>query len=92
MFESDTNISRQKAQMVRVLEKGENRMERLDEPGFTRINHACRIFDIPRATWYKAVSEGKIKKPLKLGQKAAAYSNDYINHLISKVENGNPIL
>tara|TARA_R100001082_G_scaffold111214_2_gene94105 strand:+ start:211 stop:414 length:204 start_codon:yes stop_codon:yes gene_type:complete len=67
-------------------------MERLDEPGFTRIKHACALFDIPEGTWYKAIRDGKIKKPLKLGRKASAYGNDYINHLIKKVENGNPIL
>ena len=61
-------------------------------PGFTRTSKVIKMFDVANSTWYGAVADGRIDRPIKLGPHASAYRNEYVNELLARVEAGEPIL
>ena len=65
---------------------------RLPVPGYSRVSVILTIFPVSRSRWYAAVSEGRIQPPTKLGERTAAWPNDYLNELLARLEAGERIL
>ena len=61
---------------------------RLPEPGYARLKDVLRVIPISRSSWYAAVQDGRIQPPIKLGKRTAAWSNHYINFLLSELDAG----
>ena len=65
---------------------------RLPEPGYARLKDVLRVIPISRSSWYAAVQDGRISKPIKLGKRTAAWPNHYINFLLSELDAGRRVL
>ena len=65
---------------------------RLPEPGYDRLKDVLRVIPISRSSWYAAVQDGRINQPIKLGKRTAAWSNHYINFLLSELDAGRRVL
>ncbi len=65
---------------------------RLPEPGYSRIRDILHVIPVSRSRWYAAVSDGRIKPPTKLGERTAAWPNEYLNELLTRLEAGERIL
>jgi prophage regulatory protein len=61
---------------------------RLPEPGYARLKDVLKVIPISRSSWYAAVQDGRIQQPIKLGKRTAAWSNHYINFLLSELDAG----
>ncbi|NTV01569.1 MAG: AlpA family phage regulatory protein [Chlorobiaceae bacterium] len=46
------------------------------------------IIPVSRATWYKAVAEGRFPKPVRLTEKTAAWRASDIDALVERLNNG----
>jgi len=75
--------------------QGGNKMNRLPETGFLRINQIVgdkttpAIIPISKSSWWAGVKEGRFPKPVKLGRRTTAWrvtdimtliNNGYANH------------
>ena len=65
---------------------------RFPEPGFSRAKDILAVFPVSRSLWYQAVAEGRIERPTKLGARAVAWPNKYLNQLLTRLEAGENIL
>ena len=65
---------------------------RLPEPGYARLKDVLKVIPVSRSSWYAAVQDGRINQPIKLGKRAAAWPNHYINFLISELDAGRRVL
>ena len=66
--------------------------KRLPEPGYSRLPTVLSIFPISRSRWYAAIQTGHIKRPVKMCECTAAWSNEYLNGLLDRIENGEQIV
>jgi predicted DNA-binding transcriptional regulator AlpA len=72
--------------------KALNHSNRLPVPGYSRVREILDVFPVSRSRWYAAVAEGRIAPPTKLGVRTAAWSNAYLNELLTRLEAGERIL
>ena len=55
------------------------RSKRLPVSGYSRLPTVLSIFPISRSRWYAAIQTGHIERPVKIGERTAAWSNEYLN-------------
>ena len=65
---------------------------RLPVPGYSRLPAILTIFPISRSRWYAAIQSGHIQPPVKLGERTAAWPNDYLNQLLDRLDAGEQIV
>lgn len=66
--------------------------KRLPEPGYSRLPTVLSIFPISRSRWYAAIQAGHIERPVKISERTAAWSNEYLNGLLDRIDNGEQIV
>ena len=68
------------------------RSKRLPVSGYSRLPTVLSIFPISRSRWYAAIQTGHIERPVKIGERTAAWSNEYLNRLLDRIDNGEQIV